>query len=160
MSTSLRIYSEEERLYLLREFHQSGQSKNAFCKSHGLSCVSLLNRWLNHYEIEKEMLPLHSEQSEEDMANRSKEDYKKEIADLKKRNRDLEKALEFSRLETLARDMMIDKAEDYFDISIRKNLGPSSNGAGLRARPEGCARCPAYGGSWFSTGTVDLIYGR
>ena len=50
------------------------------------------------------------------MANRSKEDYKNEIAMLKKRNRELEKALEFSRLETLARDMMIDKAEEYFDI--------------------------------------------
>ena len=57
------------------------------------------------------------------MANRSKEDYKREIAALKKRNRELEKALEFSRLETLARDMMIDKAEDYFDIAIRKKSG-------------------------------------
>ena len=57
------------------------------------------------------------------MANRSKEDYKNEIAMLKKRNRELEKALEVSRLETLARDMMIDKAEEYFDIPIRKKSG-------------------------------------
>ena len=57
------------------------------------------------------------------MANRSKDDYRKEIAELKKRNRELEKALEFSRLETLARDMMIDKAEAYFDIQIRKKSG-------------------------------------
>ena len=57
------------------------------------------------------------------MANRSKEEYKNEIALLKKRNRELEKALEFSRLETLARDMMIDKAEEYFDIPIRKKSG-------------------------------------
>ena len=61
--------------------------------------------------------------NDDDMANRSKDDYKKEIAELKKRNRELEKALEFSRLETLARDMMIDKAEDYFDIQIRKKSG-------------------------------------
>ena len=58
-----------------------------------------------------------------DMANRSKEDYKDENAQLKKRIKDLEKALEFSRLETLARDMMIDKAEEYFDIPIRKKSG-------------------------------------
>ena len=58
------------------------------------------------------------ELDDEEMANRSKEDYKKEIAELKKRNRDLEKALEFSRLETLARDLMIDKAEECFDIAI------------------------------------------
>ena len=36
---------------------------------------------------------------------------------------ELEKALEFSRLETLARDVMIDRAEEYFDISIRKKSG-------------------------------------
>ena len=61
--------------------------------------------------------------NDEDMANRSKEDYKDENTQLKKRIKELEKALEFSRLETLARDLMIDKAEDYFDISIRKKSG-------------------------------------
>ena len=60
---------------------------------------------------------------ETDMSNRSKEDYKEENAQLKKRIKELEKALEFSRLETLARDMIIDKAEDYFDIPIRKKSG-------------------------------------
>lgn len=57
------------------------------------------------------------------MANRSKEDYKEENAQLKKRLRELEKALEFSRLETMARDMLIDKAEEYFGIPIRKKSG-------------------------------------
>ena len=52
------------------------------------------------------------------MPNRSKDDYKDENAQLKKRIRELEKALKYSRLETLARDMMIDKAEEYFDIPI------------------------------------------
>ena len=28
-----------------------------------------------------------------------------------------------ARMETLARDMMIDKAEEYFDIAIRKKSG-------------------------------------
>jgi hypothetical protein len=83
----------------------------------------LLNKWLKKYGIEKEMLPLQSKPSDEDMANRSKEDYKDENAQLRKRIRELEKALEFSRLETLARDMMIDKAEEYFDIAIRKKSG-------------------------------------
>ena len=41
----------------------------------------------------------------------------------RKRIRELEKSLEFSRLETQARDLMIDKAEEYFDIPIRKKSG-------------------------------------
>jgi len=98
-------------------------SKTSFCKSRGLCGIVLLNKWLKKYGIEKEMLPLQSKPSDEDMANRSKEDYKDENAQLKKRIKELEKALEFSRLETLSRDMMIDKAEEYFDIAIRKKSG-------------------------------------
>ena len=123
MRKSHQKYNEEEKLNYLRLYHESGMGKRSFCKQHGICDVSLLRYWLKKYEVPKEVVPLHSEQSEEEMANRSKEDYKKEIAELKKRNRELEKALEFSRLETLARDMMIDKAEEYFDIPIRKKSG-------------------------------------
>ena len=124
MSRNHRIYSEEEQLSLLREFNQSGMTKGSFCRSHGISCNGVLNYWIRKYESEKVSLPLQSESSnDDDMANRSKDSYKDENAQLKKRIRDLEKALEFSRLETLARDMMIDKAEDYFDIQIRKKSG-------------------------------------
>ena len=57
------------------------------------------------------------------MANRSKSDYQEEIVQLKKRIRELEKSLEFSRLETQARDLTIDKAAEHFDIPIRKKSG-------------------------------------
>lgn len=69
------------------------------------------------------MLSLQSERVNDDMANRSKDNYKEENAQLRKRIRELEKALEFSRMETLSRDVMIDKAEEYFDIPIRKKSG-------------------------------------
>lgn len=124
MSRNYKKYNKEERLSLLREYHESGMSKGSFCRSHGISCISVLNYWHKCHESEKELLALQPGiPSEDDMANRSKDDYKDENAQLKKRIRELEKALEFSRLETLARDMMIDKAEAYFDIAIRKKSG-------------------------------------
>jgi transposase-like protein len=123
MSKSKKRYSESEKLSLLRDYHQSGMSKTSFCKSRGLCGIVLLNKWLKKYGIEKDMLPLQAKPTDEAMANRSKDDYKDENMQLKKRIRELEKALEFSRLETLARDMMIDKAEEYFDIAIRKKSG-------------------------------------
>ncbi|MCQ5182976.1 transposase, partial [Parabacteroides distasonis] len=58
-----------------------------------------------------------------DMSDRSKEDYHDENARLKKRVKELEKALAFSRLETEARDLMITRAEEYFNIPIRKKPG-------------------------------------
>ena len=63
-------------------------------------------------------------QTQEKMSNLSKSSCQEETQRLKKRIKELEKALEFSRLETKARDMMIDKAEEYFDINIRKISGP------------------------------------
>ena len=78
------------------------------------------------------------------MANRSKESYQEENAHLKQRIKNLEKALAFSKLETEARDLMITRAEEYFDIPIRKkNLGPSSHGPGRAAQYESCDCLPS-----------------
>ena len=124
MSKTYQRYSEEFKLSVIRDYYSSGMSKYACVRKYELRSDSTLLNWLRKYESGKDSLPLQSESSnDEDMANRSKEDYKDENTQLKKRIKELEKALEFSRLETLARDLMIDKAEDYFDISIRKKSG-------------------------------------
>jgi transposase-like protein len=124
MSKTYQKYSEEFKLSVIRDYYSSGMSKYACVRKYQLRSDATLLNWLRKYESEKDSLPLQSDSSnDEDMANRSKEDYKDENTQLKKRIKELEKALEFSRLETLARDLMIDKAEDYFDISIRKKSG-------------------------------------
>ena len=124
MSKTYQKYSEEFKMSVIRDYYSSGMSKYACVRKYQLRSDATLLNWLRKYECEKDSLPLQSESSnDEDMANRSKEDYKDENTQLKKRIKELEKALEFSRLETLARDLMIDKAEDYFDISIRKKSG-------------------------------------
>ncbi len=123
MSRKYKHYSNEEQLNLLCKYHESGMSKGSFCRLHSISSTSVLDYWQKKHEIQKEVVPLHQESEDTEMANRSKDSYKDENAQLKKRIRELEKALEFSRLETLARDMMIDKAEEYFDIAIRKKSG-------------------------------------
>lgn len=117
-------YSEEEKLSFLRKYSESGLSKREFGRIYGLRGQSSLISWLRRYGSGAEVVPLSSEESEEDeMSNYSKEEYRKAIKEQKKRIKELEKALEFSRLETRVRDMMIDKAEKYFDIQIRKKSG-------------------------------------
>ena len=122
MSRKRTTYDEEYKICILREYYSSGMTRNAFLKKHNLPYATFL-RWLRSYELDNNSLPLQPDQQDDDMANRSKDDYKEENAQLKKRIRELEKALEFSKLETMARDMMIDKAEEYFDIPIRKKSG-------------------------------------
>ena len=123
MSQKRRLFSDEFKLSVVRDYYTSGMSKNSCVHKYSLNGIGMLNRWLSHYESQLKPLSLPSDQSEESMSNRSKDDYKEENIQLKKRIRALEKALEFSKLETMARDMMIDKAEEYFDISIRKKSG-------------------------------------
>ena len=97
-------YSEEEKLHLLHSYYQSGMSKTSFCKQHGISGITLLNKWLAKYESVVKEVSLAPCQAPTDMSDRSKEDYHDENARLKKRVKELEKALAFSRLETEARD--------------------------------------------------------
>lgn len=95
-------------------------------KTHGICCPALLNSWIKKYSNLAEELSLPSEQESPDMSNRSKEAYKDENAQLKKRIKELEKALSFSKLETEARELMITRAEELFNIPIRKKSGAKS----------------------------------
>ena len=94
--------------------------------THGICCPALLNSWIKKYSNLAEELSLPSEQESPDMSNRSKEAYKDENAQLKKRIKELEKALSFSKLETEARELMITRAEELFNIPIRKKSGAKS----------------------------------
>ena len=123
MSKNYQRYSEEFKLSVIRDYYSSGMTKYSCRRKYHLRSGGTLLNWLRKYENEKKVVSLHPESAEDNMANRSKESYKEENAHVKKRVMELEKALEFSRLETLARDVMIDKAEEYFDISIRKKSG-------------------------------------
>lgn len=126
MSEKQKHYSETERLSLLREYYSSGMSKNSFVKKHGLCGSSILNKWIRKYSSEENNLSLSmsfTSELESSMSNRSKESYREENAQLKKRIKELEKSLSFSRLETEARDLMITRAEEYFNIQIRKKSG-------------------------------------
>ena len=106
---------------VLRDYYSSGMSKRKCAKKYGLCNSTLLSSWLSKYE--EKTLPLPSEKGDDDMARRSKEEYRDENASLRKRVRELEKALAYSRLETEARDVMIDIAEREYETSIRKKHG-------------------------------------
>lgn len=69
--------------------------------------------WLSHYSLGKEVsLSIMTPQE------------KQEKALLEKRIKELEKALEYSKLKNIAVETMIDVAEEQFRISIRKKAGP------------------------------------
>lgn len=119
----VRTYSEEFKLSVIRDYYSSGLSRYACTKKFGLTSPSMLTSWLRKYGSDENLLSLPGEQDTDTMARSSMESYRDEATRLKRRVRELEKALEFSRLETRARDMMIDRAEELFNIPIRKKSG-------------------------------------
>ena len=123
MSKSRTKYSDEFKLSVIRDYYSSGMSRKACARKYHLCNSTLFASWLKKYDLEKESVSLEASPSELSMANRNKESYQQENAALKKRIRDLEKALTFSQQETMVRDMMIDKAEEYFNLPIRKKSG-------------------------------------
>ena len=116
--------SEEFKLSVIRDYYSSGMSQYACARKYHLSSLSLLPSWLKKYGSMINPLSLSGEPTNEnDMSKRSKESYGEENASLKKRIKELEKALSFSRMETEARDLLITRAEETFGIPIRKKSG-------------------------------------
>ena len=136
-------YSEEEKLHLLHSYYQSGMSKTSFCKQHGISGITLLNKWLAKYESVVKEVSLAPCQAPTDMSDRSKEDYHDENARLRSVLRSWRRPLPSPGWKTEARDLMITRAEEYFNIPIRKKPGANSNGTGQASQDESSASLPS-----------------
>lgn len=116
-------FHEADRLSILRDYFSSGMSLSACARKYNLSNHTVISNWIKRYSSHPDIVSLHPSPEELDMANRDKESYQTENAQLKKRIKELEKALAFSKLETEARDLMITIAEEHFNIPIRKKSG-------------------------------------
>lgn len=95
MSRQYQFYTEEFKLLVIREYLSSNMSMYACAVKFGIRNRSSLSRWLREYGYERKAARSVSK-SNEDAFSRSEESYKNEIAQLKKRISELEKALEIA----------------------------------------------------------------
>ena len=91
MSKKYQSYTEEFKLSVIREYLSSNMSMYACAKKFGISNRSSLSRWLRQYGYGRK-----TKNADSNMDRRSEESYRNEIAQLKKRICELEKALELS----------------------------------------------------------------
>ena len=49
MTSKRKLYREDEKLFFFYFYYQSGMSKHAFCRAHGICCPALLNSWIKKY---------------------------------------------------------------------------------------------------------------
>ena len=112
-----RYYPEELKLSVLRDYYESGSSLNSTAKKWGLSSNSLIRLWKDRYPIDSKSLSLSRKKIDEIMKTRMPKTKEEELS---ARIKELEKALEYEKLKSLAYNTMIDIAEKEFNIPIRK----------------------------------------
>lgn len=111
-------YSDAEKLALIHAFQSSDMSMEQFSRINGMG-HSTLSRWLFNFAS------LNSPTANVFMKKSSRTDTfksKQELV-LEEKIRNLEKALEYEKLRSLAYSTMIDVAEEHFGIDIRKKPG-------------------------------------
>ena len=119
-------YTQEEKMAIVKDYLESNLSRNAIVKKYRIGQGTLI-AWLRIFGVEK-----NKENTKSVMVRRiskTKSDVKKTEAkdnvnqELLKRIEELEEALEYEKLRSLAYSTMIDIAEEDFKIKIRKKDG-------------------------------------
>ena len=88
-------------------------------KKYDITSINSVYTWIGKYVSQEKSLSL-QEQTDEDMANKSKDD---QIRELKAQLRQARKEAELEKLRAHAYDTMISLAEETFNIPIRKKSG-------------------------------------
>ncbi len=118
--TTIR-YDEEERLPIILEFLKGELTGEQIVEKYHICSTQTFFAWVGKYLTQNDLLFLQSKSTtDEDMANKSKDD---QIRELKTKLKQAEKKAEQAELRAAAYDKMIDLAEEAFNIPIRKKSG-------------------------------------
>lgn len=110
---------EEDRMQLVAQILRGERTAEDIRRSYGIVSINSVYSWIGKYASQEKSLSL-EEQTEEDMAKKSKDD---QIRELKAQLKQARKEAELEKLRAHAYDMMINLAEETFNIPIRKKSG-------------------------------------
>ncbi len=110
---------EEDRMQLVAQILRGERTAEDIRKSYGIVSINSVYSWIGKYVSQEKSLSL-EEQTEEDMAKKSKDD---QIRELKAQLKQARKEAELEKLRAHAYDTMINLAEETFNIPIRKKSG-------------------------------------
>lgn len=119
MRNNVKHYSDEFKMQVVQEYINSNFSQKELLDKYSIRGNSSITKWMRKFGLidEPEKRQIHRTT----MKKGSKKS-PQELA-LEAKVKELEKALEYEKLRSLALDTMIDVAEDMLDISIRKKPG-------------------------------------
>lgn len=110
---------EEDRMQLVAQILRGERTAEDIRRSYGIVSINSVYSWIGKYVSQGKSLSL-EEQTEEDMAKKSKD---VQIRELKAQLKQARKEAELEKLRAHAYDTMINLAEETFNIPIRKKSG-------------------------------------
>lgn len=115
----VRSYSDSEKLQIIGEFLESGESMDTFQTKYGMGHCTL-SRWMTNFGLSNT-----SQRQYIEMKKKLTESPEKTLRErtLEARLAQLEKELKAEKLKTEAANAMIDVAEEELGIDIRKKAG-------------------------------------
>lgn len=119
------VFTDEDRLMVVREYLESGVSAKFILEKYKLSNRQVLFNWMDKFLTKEDCLPLCSSHEEEYQMTKidpHKEETEKALSKDKEIQR-LRQALELEKLRSKAFETMVDEAEKTFNIPIRKKSG-------------------------------------
>lgn len=116
MKGKVNVYSDDFKMQVVQEYLTGNYSQRELLKKYSIKGYSCISNWMLKFGLKEKTInsPIHMSKGNKKTA--------KELA-LEQKVKELEKALEYERLRTLALDTMIDIAEDKLKVSIRKKSG-------------------------------------
>lgn len=120
MKTKVKIYPDEFKMKVVHEYMNSDLSQKEIFEKYSIAGTSNITNWMRKFGFETSFGPFVKRHT----TTMSKLDKKtpQELA-LEAKIQELEKALKFEKLRSVALDTMIKVAEEQLKISIRKKLG-------------------------------------
>lgn len=119
MNNQTRRYSDSEKLQIIEEYMNSGESMETFQAKYGMGHCTL-SRWMTNFGLQSTTQKQYTE-----MRKRIDESPEKTLRErtLEAKVAQLEKDLMVERLKTEAANAMIEVAEEELGIDIRKKAG-------------------------------------
>lgn len=117
----ITVYKAEEsdRVNAVLDILKGVTTAEEVRKKYDITSINSVYTWIGKYVSQEKVVSL-EEQTEEDMANKSKDD---QIRELKAQLKQARKEAELEKLRAHAYDTMINLAEEKFNIPIRKKSG-------------------------------------
>ena len=119
MRNNVKHYSDEFKMQVVQEYINSNFSQKELLDKYSIKGKSSILNWMRKFGLLDEPEIRQTHQISMKKGNKKGP---QELA-LEAKVKELEKALEYEKLRSLALDTMIDVAEDMLKISIRKKSG-------------------------------------